>query len=122
MKLKDLKNKTILLFGKSRAFSEDEFLSQMKFHNIDVVKEFNSDVVMVVDGKMMTPPQQIQSDKLYEEHKELEFISIDALEEELAKGLDADTLLMSLKLSRDKDRLKNFIKNSAIPDELFLNF
>ena len=40
-------------------------------------------------------------------------------EKELAKYIDTDTLLMSLKLSHDKDRLKSFLQNSTISDELF---
>ena len=120
MNLEELKDKTILLFGKSRAFSEDEFLAQMKFHRINVVKEFSEDVVLIVDGKMMTPYEQIESDKLYEEHKEVEFIAIDALESAIASKIDSDTLLMSLKLSGDKMRLKSFLQNRAIPDALFL--
>lgn len=122
MNLEDLKNKTILLFGKSRAFSEDEFLRQMQLNHINVVKNFQDDVILVVDGKMMTPSEQIQSDTLYEEKKNLEFVSIDELEKMLAATIDNDTLLMSLKLSQDRARLKSFIQNSAIPDTLFLKF
>jgi arsenate reductase-like glutaredoxin family protein len=119
MNLEELKNKTILLFGKSRAFSADEFQAQMKFHKISIVKEYSEDVVLVVDGKMMTPNEQNASDKLYEE-KKASFIAIDSLEKELAKSIDANTLLMSLKLSRDKSRLKDFLTNSMIDDELYL--
>ena len=118
MNLKELKNKTILLFGKSRAFSSDEFLAQMKYHKIRVTKEYTDEVVLIIDGKMMTPYEQNANDKLYEE-KKCSFISIDALEKELASSIDADTLLMSLKLSRDKDRLKDFLTNSMLSDELF---
>ncbi len=118
MNLKELKNKTILLFGKSRAFSSDEFLSQMKYHKIDVTKEYTDEVVLIVDGKMMTPYEQNASDRLYEK-KKCSFLGIDALEKELASLIDADTLLMSLKLSRNKDRLKDFITNSMVTDELF---
>ena len=121
MNLKELENKSILLFGKSRAFSSDEFESQMKFHKIRVVSEFSDDVAVVVDGKMMTPYEQNASDELYKKYsKELEFVSIDVFEKELAKEIDADTLLMSLKLSHDKQRLKSFIQNSMLSDELFL--
>jgi len=120
MNLKELQNRTILLFGKSRAFSSDEFESQLKFHNIGLSKEFSDDVALVVEGKMMTPYEQNTSEELYEKHfKDVEFVSIDALESELAKHIDANTLLMSLKLSRDKERLKSFIQNSMISDELF---
>jgi len=118
MKLKELQNKSILLFGKSRAFSPDEFLSQMKFHKITVVKEFSDDIVLVIDGRMMTPYEQNASDELYEQ-KKAKSISIDILEKELAKSIDEDTLLMSLKLSHNKERLKSFIQNSMIDDELF---
>ena len=120
MNLEDLKDKKILFFGKSRAFSSDEFASQLIFHNIKTATEFGEDVALVVDGKMMTPYEQKISENLYEKHsKEIEFISVDALERELARHIDANTLLMSLKLSRNKERLKSFIQNSMIDDELF---
>ncbi|ABB45057.1 hypothetical protein Suden_1783 [Sulfurimonas denitrificans DSM 1251] len=120
MNLEQLQNKNILLFGKSRAFSTDEFASQMKFHKIGVVSEYSDDVALVVDGKMMTPYEQNASNALYEAKSTiLEFISIEALEREVAKYIDPETLLMSLKLSRDKERLKSFIQNSTIKDELF---
>lgn len=118
MNLSDLTNKTILLLGKSRAFSSDEFNAQMKHHKISVVKEHDDDVVLIVDGKMMTPYEQNLSDRLYEE-KKADSISIDVLERELARHIDADTLLMSLKLSRDTERLKGFIQNTMLEDELF---
>ena len=120
MNLKKLEDKSILLFGKSRAFSMDEFESQLRFHKIKLISEFSEDTLLVVDGKMMTPYEQNESEKLYGEYsKDIEFISIDMLEKELAKHIDANTLLMSLKLSRDKERLKSFIQNSMIEDELF---
>ena len=118
MNLEELKNRSILLFGKSRSFSQDEFDSQMKFHKILVVKEFSDDVALVVEGRMMTPYEQNESDRLYEE-KKAAAISIDVLEKELVKSIDEDTLLMSLKLSHDRDRLKSFIQNTMIKDELF---
>ena len=116
--LQELENRSILLFGKPRAFSNEEFLSQMKYHKIEVLKEYSDDILLLVDGKMMTPSEQNLSDELYES-KKLNAISIDILERELASSMDSNTLLMSLKLSGDKERLKSFIQNSMIPDELF---
>lgn len=118
MNLDDLKNKTVLLFGKPRAFSLEEFDAQMKHHTINVVSELNGDVTLSIDGKMMTPCEQIKSDDLYEKGN-VKSMSIDALESQLAKKIDTDTLLMSLKLSHDKVRLKSFIQNSMIGDTLF---
>lgn len=120
MNLEKLKNKTILLFGKTRSFSADEFNSQLKFHKIKLTDKFSDEVELLIDGKMMTPYEQNESDALYENNKALEFISIDALERELAKHIDANTLIMSLKLSNDKARLKDFLTNAMISDELYL--
>ena len=116
MNLKSIKK--ILLFGKSRAFSEDEFMAQLKAHKIELTREYSEDVSLIVDGRMMKPSEQQYSDALYEE-KGLQSVSIDLLERALAASMDASTLLMSLKLSGDKKRLKSFIENSMIPDALF---
>ena len=119
MNLKELKNKTILLFGKSRAFSVDELDKQLKSNYITVLRKFNGeDIDLIVDGAMMTPLETIENEKLYDE-KKYEFIDIDVFEKELASHLNEDTLLMSLKLSKNKDRLKSFILNSMVSDELF---
>ena len=118
MNLEELKNKSVLLFGKPRAFSSEEFGAQMKHHEIFVVKEMSDDVVLSIDGRMMTPYEQLASDDLYEKGS-IPSISIDALEAQLASQIDADTLLMSLKLSHDRERLKSFIQNSKVSDTLF---
>ena len=118
MKLEDLQNKTVLMFGKSRAFSEDEFFSQLNFHNIKLTRELSDAVEYVLEGRMMNPYEQNQSELLYEQ-KRYEFINIDTFEKLLAQEIDNDTLLMSLKLSNDKARLKSFLQNSCIDDTLF---
>jgi len=118
MNLQNLENKTILMLGKTRAFSEDEFLSQLRFHKINVVRELDESVSYMLEGRMMTPYEQNLSDELYEK-KKYEFLKIDVFEKLLADELDNDTLLMSLKLSNDKTRLKSFIQNQMINDSLF---
>jgi len=118
MNLEELKNKTLLLFGKPRAFSLQEFDAQMKHHKITLVDELNDAVIISVDGRMMTPYEQLESDALYEKGG-IASMNIDALETQLALEIDEDTLLMSLKLSHDKERLKSFIQNSMITNSLF---
>ncbi len=118
MNLEDLQNKTILLFGKPRAFSKEEFISQLKLHHIGIADELSDEVNFIIDGRMMTPYEVNESEKLYTLNK-YEFISIDSFEGELAKHLDEDTLLMSLKLSGNKERLKSFLQNSTISERLF---
>jgi hypothetical protein len=119
MDLQELKNKKILLFGKPRAFDEEEFFTQLKHHKIDRVDTYAEDVVVIVEGRMMNPYEQNESEALYEK-KVAPFVSIDLLEQALVEQINEDTLLMSLKLSRDKKRLLSFLKNTAVADTLFL--
>jgi len=119
MNLETLRNKTILLFGQPRAFSKEEFEAQLKVHDIEVVYQFKEDITLIIDGKMMTPYEQIESEKIYE-LKKYDFTAIDIFEMALAKALNEDILLMSLKLSADKQRLKIFLQNSMISNTLFL--
>ena len=101
MNLQELKNRSILLFGKSRAFKTQEFDSQMKHHNIRVLKEYDESVSLIVDGRMMTPLEQNESERLYET-KELDFLSIDALERELAKEIDEDYRDVNIDFSEEE--------------------
>jgi len=108
----------IVLFGKPRALSQEEFESQMSHHAIEIVQEYSEDVTLLVDGRMMTPYEQNRSNELYET-KNIESMNIDVLEKALVDAMDDDVLLMSLKLSHDKERLKAFIQNAMISDALF---
>jgi hypothetical protein len=118
MNLEQLKNQTILLLGKPRAFSQEEFLEQINVHNIGLTKELSEAGEYVLEGRMMTPYEQNLSDELYEKGG-YTFLSIDDFEKLLAEEIDDDVLLMSLKLSNDKERLKSFLQNSCISDSLF---
>jgi precorrin-6B methylase 1 len=118
MNLENFKNNKILLLGKTRAFSDDEFTAQLKQHQIEIVKEINDGVVYILEGRVITPYEQNLLDKLYE-MKKYEFVSIDVFEKLLAQEIDGDVLLMSLKLSNNKERLKSFLQNSCISNELF---
>jgi hypothetical protein len=118
MKLEDLKNKKILLFGKSRSFSQDELQNQLKTHSITLVENEEDEVDYVIDGAMMTPAESLKSEEIYEK-KDVEFLKIELLEKLLSDSLDEDVLMMSLKLSSDKQRLKNFLTNPQISDELY---
>ena len=118
MDLTALQSKTVLMFGKPRAFSQEEFLAQIQHHNITLVEEYNDKVDLIVEGRMITPYEQNLFDALYEEHT-IPSITIDLFEQILADALNDDTLLMGLKLSHDTARLKSFLQNSCLSDALF---
>ena len=119
MNLDMLKNKTILLLGKTRALDKNEFVSQLKHHNITCVDTYVDEVVCIVEGRMQNPIEQEEMDRLYKENAAY-FMMLGDLERDLCEQIDPDKLHMSLKLSGDEDRLLSFLQNNFITDELFL--
>ncbi len=119
MTLDDLKDKTVLLLGKSRALDRNEFLSQLEHHNISCVDQYTDEVAYIIEGRMLNPFEQEEMEELYKADA-APFILISELEEALCREIDSTKLHMSLKLSGDEDRLLGFIQNNFITDELFL--
>jgi hypothetical protein len=119
MNFETLKNRSVLMLGKSRAFGMSEFLKQMGHHNITCKKAMDDDVVAIVEGGLMNPLEQDLLETLYFK-KEIPIIRVKEIECELARYIDENKLLMSLKLSKDSERLRSFLKNPLIGDGLFL--
>jgi hypothetical protein len=119
MKIEDFKDKKIVLLGKGRAFSDEELKAQLRVHNIELVDDVaRGDVRIIIEGRMMNPYEQNMVDALYKKGG-YQFVAIDLFEKLLAQKINPKTLLMSLKLSQNKQRLSTFLKNSHIPDGLF---
>ena len=114
-----LKNSNIILFGKSRALSGDEFDKQLNNQNINLVSDLSEGVVLIVEGRMVNPIEQDKLDELYAD-KVAPIIEIEALERWLCAQIDSDSLLMSLKLSGDSERLMGYLQNPYIDNTLFL--
>lgn len=118
MKYEELSGKPILLLGKTKALNGDEFDTMLRLHRIGLVREYEEGVALVVEGRMMNPYEQAESARLYEAGV-APIVSIEGLEEWLCRSIEPNRLLMSLKLSRDQQRLVDFLKNPYITDELF---
>ncbi len=114
-----LRNKNIILFGKSRALSGDEFIKQLHNHDITLVDDVNDGVEVIVQGRLVNPIEQDTLERLYEE-KVAPIIEIEALEKWLCSAIDVDKLLMSLKLSGNRERLMGYLQNPYISNTLFL--
>ena len=122
MTILDFKNKTICLYGKSRALSAAEFLDQLKVHEITLLKTVvssESSVDYAIEGRMVNPIEQMELDRIYEEDV-CSIVDLNVLEKVLCDSIDENKLLMSLKLSGDEDRLFGFLKNKLVPNALFL--
>ncbi len=113
------------MLGKSRAFSMSEFQKQMRNHKITCISvleyknEMRDEAVAIVEGGLMNPLEQDLLEELYFK-KEKPIVRVGKLECHLAAYIDDNKLLMSLKLSKNSERLHNFLKNPLIADTLFL--
>ncbi len=114
------KNQKILLFGKPRAFDVHEFAMQLEAFCITFAQSYEEDVACIVEGRLLTPYEQNEFDRLYALGLKEKFLCIDDFEKLLIANIEPDTLLMSLKLSHDRNRLFAYLKNSQIDDTLFL--
>ena len=119
MNLKELSGKSVMLFGKSRALSGDEFRLKLKAHKITIAESFGEEVDAIIEGCAVDPADETRMDLLCKE-KALPVIGIDGLERALCADMDAPRLLMSLKLGGDRERLLGYLKNPYVDNALFL--
>jgi hypothetical protein len=113
-----LTGKTLLLFGKTRVLEMVEFQTLLALHTITITQKIEVSTALVIEGRMVNPLEQNQLDEIYAK-KNIPIVSIEAIEEWLCSSIEPNRLLMSLKLSRNIQRLVAFIKNPYITNELF---
>lgn len=118
MNYEDLGGKSILVLGKTRAVSTEEFDTLLKLNKIERLGSYKEGVALIIEGRMMNPYEEAESVRLYELGI-APIIELSHFEEWLCKSIEPNRLLMSLKLSRNQERLVNFLKNPYITDELF---
>lgn len=118
MNYEELCGKSILLLGKTRALSHEEFDTLLKLHKIERVGTYSKSVALIVEGRMMNPYEQAESGRLYEAQC-TPIVELSRVEEWLCRSIEPNRLLMSLKLSHNQERLVGFLQNPYITDELF---
>lgn len=118
MNYEALSDHSILLLGKTRALSCDEFDTLLKLHKISRVGSYSDEVALIIEGRMMNPYEQSESARLYEE-SHTPIVELAPFEEWLCRSIEPNRLLMSLKLSRNQERMVDFLQNPYITDELF---
>lgn len=118
MNYEKLCGQSILLLGKTRALNLVEFDTLLKLHEIERIDSYREGVALIIEGRMMNPYEEGESLRLYEMQK-IPIVSLEGVEKWLCQSIEPDRLLMSLKLSRNQERLVNFLQNPYITDELF---
>ena len=110
---------TVLFLGRVTNFTPEEltnFLETQGMHYAD--KYIGQDIAMTVLSTMLTPLEDDVSYTLYDA-KVPEF-RLAQFEEFYTTHIKPNTLMMSLKLSNDQERLKRLLKNSSFSDEVYL--
>ena len=117
--IKEKQGKNILFLGKVLNFTQDElskFTSKLGLNAI--FKYQGQDIAFSVISTILTPIEEQISFELYE--KGIPEIKLEEFENFYVKSLKPNTLLMSLKLSNNQERLKRLLKVKAFDDTTFL--
>ena len=119
MKLQNYTNQTISLFGKPRAFTFTELQKILSPLAIELIKGYDPNAKLVIEGAVMPTPLQLKAEELYEKG-EVAFCGIDEFERAAATAIEPKKLLMHLKLAADKEKIVAYLQNDYIDDTLFL--
>ncbi len=118
MNYNELSGKSVLVLGKTRALQSDEFDALLRIHSITRVSAYDPTVALIIEGRMMNPYEQSEAEHLYETQV-APIVELSEIEQWLCQSIEPNRLLMSLKLSRNQERLVDFLQNPYITNELY---
>lgn len=111
---------TILLLGSADYFTEEEIERALKKRGFETTREFRPGaIVAAIESRRIPPAQELESEAAYKAG--VPHYSMEELERLLSDALSERQVLMSLKLSRDRDRLVRLLRNEHLSDEFFLD-
>ncbi len=112
----NINNKKIYFSGRGEKIEKEELLKyfiQNEAIMVDDVDE--SDII--IQGYMTSTYDEDRFYLLSREGKEL--YTIEEIEKEFSANLDIDSILMAIKISKEKQRVINLLKNRYFSDEVF---
>ena len=119
--IKENQGKNILFLGKVLHFTQEElhkFAIKLGVNAVFKYKNENQDIAFTILSTLLTPLEEQISFELYE--KGIPEIKLEEFENYYVQSLKPNTLLMSLKLSNNQERLKRLLKVKAFDDTTFL--
>jgi len=113
----EFKNKNIFFSGRGEKIDKDELLKYCIQNEATIIDTFeNADII--IQGYMT--PNHLE-DTFYLLSKDgITIITIEEIEKEFSKYLDIDSILMALKISKDKERIIKLLKNRYFNDDIFI--
>lgn len=112
-------NGTVLFLGRVTNFTAEELSNFLEAQGMNYADKYvGQEVALVVLSTMMTPLEEDSSYALYD--AKVPEVRLAQFEEYYTTHIKPNTLMMSLKLSNDQERLKRLLKNGAFSDEVYL--
>jgi hypothetical protein len=115
---KSAKGRSVLFLGRLKNFTEDEVKIFLKQYEVGFTTALDESVAVVIESTMLTPSQEEISYTVYKE--KIPTFRLDEFERLYAQNITPNSLLMSLKLSNDQERLIRLLKNEAFEKTLYL--
>ncbi len=117
--IKENQGKSILFLGKVLHFTQEELSKFTAKLELNAHFQYeNQDIAFTVISTLLTPLEEQISFELYK--KGIPEIKLEAFENYYVQSLKPNTLLMSLKLSNNQERLKRLLNVKAFDDTTFL--
>lgn len=109
----------VLFLGRITNFTPEELTNFLEDKGMVYANKYRGEeVVLVVLSTMLTPLEEQTSYELYD--AKIPEVRLEEFEVFYTKYIKPNTLMMSLKLSNDQERLKRLLKNEAFNDEVYL--
>ncbi|MBU1669311.1 hypothetical protein KKC13_12950 [bacterium] len=110
---------TVLFLGRVTNFTPEELTNFLEDKGMNYADKYTGqEVALVVLSTMLTPLEEQTSYDLYD--AKIPELRLMQFEEFYTTHIKPNTLMMSLKLSNDQERLKRLLNNEAFSDEVYL--
>jgi len=113
----NIKNKKIYFSGRGEKIDKEELLKYF-IQNEAIIVENVTESDIIIQGYMTSTYDEDKFYLLSKEGKEL--FTIEEVEKEFSKNLDINSILMAIKISKEKQRIINLLKNRYFSDEIFV--
>jgi hypothetical protein len=110
---------TVLFLGRVTNFTAEELTNFLEAQGMNYADKYTGqNVAITVLSTMLTPLEEDTSYELYD--AKVPELRLAQFEEFYTTHIKPNTLMMSLKLSNDQERLMRQLKNESFPDEVYL--
>ena len=117
--IKNNQNGTVLFLGRVSNFTAEELSNFLEAQGMKYADKYiGQEIALVVLSTMLTPLEEETSYDLYD--AKIPELRLVQFEEFYTTHIKPNTLMMSLKLSNDQERLKRLLNNEAFSDEVYL--